>query len=48
MSDTDCLIRHKDVVELLKDGLSMNKTSKYTGKAFVTLKAFKMRMEQVA
>lgn len=46
MSDADYLNRHKDVVELLKDGLSLNKTSKYTKKAFVTVKAVKLRMEQ--
>ncbi len=48
MSDVDYLNRHKDVVELLNDGLSLNKTSKYTKKSFVTVKAVKLRMEQVA
>lgn len=48
MTDTDYFNRHKDVVELLKDGLSMNKISKYTKKSFVTVKAVKLRMEEVA
>lgn len=48
MNDTKYLERHKDVVELLKDGLSLNKVSKYTKKAFVTVKKVQMRMEKVA
>ena len=48
MADEDYFNRHKDVVELLKDGLSMNKISKYTKKSFVTVKAVKVRMEEVA
>lgn len=38
MSDFDYFKRHKDIVSLLKDGLSLNKISKLTGKAFVTVK----------
>jgi len=36
--------RHKDIISLLKDGLSYYKVSKLTGKAYVTVKkvAFKM------
>ncbi|MGG6229360.1 recombinase family protein [Tenacibaculum sp. SDUM215027] len=45
MSDKDYLKRHKDVVNLLKDGLSLNKISKLTGKAFVTVKAVKLKLE---
>ena len=37
------LKRHKDVISLLKDGLSVSKTSKLTGKAFVTVRKVKMR-----
>ncbi|MDL5514022.1 recombinase family protein [Arenibacter sp. M-2] len=48
MTDEDYLTRHKDIVELLKDGLSMNKISKYTKKAFVTVRAVKLRMAEVA
>lgn len=44
MSNTNYFKRHKDVVELLKDGLSMNKISKYTGKSFVTIKQVKTRL----
>ena len=42
------LKRHKDVTSLLKDGLSLNKISKLTGKAFVTVKAVKEKLELVA
>ncbi|MCK0109536.1 recombinase family protein [Flavobacteriaceae bacterium S0825] len=48
MSNTKYLERHKDVVELLKDGLSLNKVSKYTKKAFVTVKKVQTRLEKVA
>tara|TARA_R110000868_G_scaffold410687_1_gene699740 strand:- start:1264 stop:1413 length:150 start_codon:yes stop_codon:yes gene_type:complete len=48
MADEDYLTRHKDIVELLNDGLSMNKVSKYTKKAFVTVKKVKLRMEEVS
>ena len=37
------LKRHKDVISLLKDGLSVSKTSKLTGKAFVTVRKVKLR-----
>ena len=47
MADEDYLTRHKDIVELLNDGLSMNKVSKYTKKAFVTVKKVKLRMIQL-
>ncbi|WP_159021267.1 recombinase family protein [Formosa sp. L2A11] len=45
ISDDKYFNRHKDVVELLKDGLSINKISKYTGKSFVTIKKVKTRLE---
>lgn len=45
MSHKDYMKRHKDVVSLLKDGLSLNKISKLTGKAFVTIKAVKNKLE---
>ncbi|MCM4153653.1 recombinase family protein [Arenibacter sp. N53] len=48
MADEDYLTRHKDIVELINDGLSMNKVSKYTKKAFVTVKKVKLRMLEVA
>ena len=48
IADEDYLTRHKDIVELLNDGLSMNKVSKYTKKAFVTVKKVKLRMAEVA
>ena len=44
MTDDNFIKRHKDVVSLLKDGLSMNKISKLTGKAFVTVKSVKVRL----
>lgn len=47
MADDDYLNRHKDIVELLNDGLSMNKVSKYTKKAFVTVKKVKLKMIQL-
>jgi len=37
------LKRHKDVISLLNDGLSVSKTSKLTGKAFVTVRKVKLR-----
>ena len=43
MSDKDYMKRHKDVINLLKDGLSLNKISKLTGKAFVTVKSVNQR-----
>ncbi len=45
MKEENYLSRHKDVVSLLKDGLSINKTSKLTGKAFVTIKRVKQKLE---
>lgn len=45
MSHKDYMKRHKDVVNLLKDGLSLNKISKLTGKAFVTVKSVKQKLE---
>ena len=47
MSDKDYMKRHKDVTNLLKDGLSLNKISKLTGKAFVTVKAVKQRCSSI-
>ncbi len=46
MSDKNYLKRHKDVVSLLNDGLSINKTSKLTGKAFVTVKSVYSRLNK--
>ena len=43
MTDKAYLKRHRDVLSLLKDGLSISKTSKLTGKAFVTVRKVKMR-----
>tara|TARA_B110000046_G_C12890551_1_gene354143 strand:- start:247 stop:846 length:600 start_codon:yes stop_codon:yes gene_type:complete len=43
MSNQDYYRRHKDVISLLKDGLSLNKISKLTGKAFVTVKSVNQR-----
>ena len=43
MTDKAYLKRHKDVISLLKDGLSVSKTSKLTGKAFVTVRKVKLR-----
>jgi DNA invertase Pin-like site-specific DNA recombinase len=45
MSNENYMMRHKDVVSLLKDNLSMNKTSKLTGKSFVTVRQVKRRMQ---
>jgi DNA invertase Pin-like site-specific DNA recombinase len=45
MSNEDYMNRHKDVISLLKDNLSMNKTSKLTGKSFVTVREVKRRMK---
>ncbi|MCZ4693313.1 recombinase family protein [Ancylomarina euxinus] len=47
MSDKDYLKRHKDVVSLLKDGLSLNKISKLTGKAFVTVKSVDQKLNSL-
>ena len=44
MSNKDYLMRHKDVVSLLKDGLSVNKVSKLTGKAYVTVRRVKEKI----
>lgn len=44
MSKKDYFIRHKDVVELLNFGLSINKTSKITGKSYATVKKVKTRL----
>ena len=44
MTDDNYFKRHNDIVELLKYGLSMNKVSKYTGKAFVTVQKVKNRL----
>jgi DNA invertase Pin-like site-specific DNA recombinase len=44
MSDSKYFKRHKDVISLLKDGLSINKVSKLTGKAFVTVRAVNHRI----
>jgi DNA invertase Pin-like site-specific DNA recombinase len=45
MSNENYMMRHKDVVSLLKDNLSMNKTSKLTGKSFVTVREVNRRMQ---
>ncbi|WP_108802767.1 recombinase family protein [Aquimarina sp. Aq107] len=45
MTNENYIKRHKDIVSLLKDGLSINKISRLTGKAFVTVKSVKERME---
>jgi DNA invertase Pin-like site-specific DNA recombinase len=42
MSKDNYLKRHKDVVSLLKDGLSVSKVSRLTGKAYVTVKRVKL------
>ena len=47
MSDKNYFKRHKDVISLLKDGLSINKTSKLTSKAFVTVKAVKLKIDNI-
>jgi DNA invertase Pin-like site-specific DNA recombinase len=44
MSNENYMKRHKDVSNLLKDGLSINKVSKLTGKAFVTVKKVNERL----
>lgn len=44
ISDSDYFKRHKDVISLLKDGLSITKVSKLTGKAFVTVKSVSKRV----
>ena len=43
MSDKAYLKRHKDITSLLKDGLSISKTAKLTGKAYVTVRKVKLR-----
>ena len=43
MSNKDYLKRHRDIISLLKDGLSVSKTSKLTGKAFITVRRVKLR-----
>jgi DNA invertase Pin-like site-specific DNA recombinase len=43
MSNSDYLKRHRDIISLLKDGLSVSKTSKLTGKAFITVRRVKLR-----
>lgn len=45
MSNKDYMKRHKDVLSLLKDGLSINKISKLTGKAFVTVRSVQQRFQ---
>ncbi len=45
MSNKNYLKRHRDVVSLLKDGFSINKAAKLTGKAFVTVRKVKNRIE---
>lgn len=42
------LKRHKDVISLLKDGLSVSKISKLTGKAYVTVRRVKNTLKEVA
>lgn len=45
MSKETYLKRHKDVISLLKDGLSINKISKLTCKSFVTVRRVKETYE---
>jgi DNA invertase Pin-like site-specific DNA recombinase len=45
MTNEAYLKRHKDVISLLKDGLSVSKISKLTGKAYVTVK--RVRLESM-
>lgn len=45
MSNENYFKRHKDVINLLIYGMSLNQISKITGKAFVTVKAVKQRYE---
>lgn len=45
MTKDNYLRRHKDVISLLKDGLSVSKISKLTGKAYVTVKRVKQTLE---
>ncbi len=45
MSDENYFKRHKDVINLLNYGISLNQISKITGKAFVTVKSVKLRSE---
>ena len=42
MSNEDFILRHKDVISLLKDGLSITKISRLTGKAYVTVRKVKL------
>lgn len=44
MTHKDYIKRHKDVINLLKAGLSISKISKLTGKAFVTVKSVEKRL----
>lgn len=48
MSHKDYFKRHRDIISLLNDGLSLNKISKLTGKAYVTVKAVKEKLHLVA
>ncbi|GFD83549.1 recombinase family protein [Tenacibaculum sp. IMCC1] len=41
MSKENYLKRHKDIISLLNDGISISKTSKLTGKAYTTVKRVK-------
>jgi DNA invertase Pin-like site-specific DNA recombinase len=43
MTNQAYLKRHKDIISLLKDNLSISKISKLTGKAYVTVKRVEMR-----
>jgi DNA invertase Pin-like site-specific DNA recombinase len=43
MSDKAYLKRHRDIISLLKDGLSISKIAKLTGKAYVTVRKVKLR-----
>ena len=43
MTDKAYLKRHRDVLSLLKDGLSISKIAKLTGKAFVTVRKVKLK-----
>jgi DNA invertase Pin-like site-specific DNA recombinase len=47
MTDENYFKRHKDVINLLKYGLSLNKVSKITGKAFVTVKSVNQRLNVI-
>ena len=43
MSDENYFKRHKDIINLLNYGISLNQISKLTGKAFVTVKSVNQR-----